>query len=125
MYKEIEFAPPHSLILIMDPILAIIPETMDSKLVVSTESCVAIGTRTPTDGPTHITLTDDPFPTTGFFLVFEGQLTAPSKRLAVCTTMSETLIEADLVRSRSHIKIWTNDQMEPDDIRILLDTTSA
>lgn len=124
MYKEIELAPPHSLILIMDPISAVIPESMDSKLTVATESCVAIGTRVQADGPTHITLTDEPFQNTRLFLVFEGQLTTPSKRVAVCTTTSEILIEADLVRSRYHIKIWTNDQMEPDDIRILLETTS-
>jgi hypothetical protein len=125
MYKEIEVAPPHSLILIMDPISGVIPETMDSKLAVATESCVAIGTRAQPDGPTHIALTDEPFQTTGLLLVFEGQLTAPSKRLAVCTTTSKILVEADVAGSRYHIKIWTNDEMEPDVIRILLETTSA
>jgi hypothetical protein len=125
MIQTIRIAPRNSLLLIMDPAVGEIPESMDGGLVAVTSSCVAVGTRSEVDGETLISLSDEASQAeTSLFCVFHSHLDTPTRRIAVCSVSNEALLHAGVAGSRTALQIWVNHQSEPDEIRVLILKTS-
>ncbi len=119
--KTISTSPPNSLILVMDHASGIVPETMDNRLVSTTESCVAVGCMSAYDGPTEIQLgqTNEIIPTDA--LIFEGEISTPSKKLSICLVTNAELLSVAVSGERTNIRIFANDLSEPNRILILFD----
>jgi hypothetical protein len=101
-----------------------IPGSMGKTLVAATPSCVAIGTRSSTDGDTEIVFTDEkayPLSDSGFFMAFTGTIAIPRKRVDVCT--ADLRVVAGLPRSATEcrVAVWTNDRKEPSRICIVVE----
>jgi hypothetical protein len=116
MIVEAKIAPKNSLLLVMDKDSGEIPESMGGKLVVSTHSCVAIGTRSETDGQTLVTLTDEnirAWEDPNLELVFSGTLATPNKEVYICTVLLETILRLSVPNTETGLEVWANHEIEP------------
>jgi hypothetical protein len=59
MKYEINIAPENSLIFVMDHSVGEVPESMNKQSISYTDTCVAIGTLSASDGETNLILTDE------------------------------------------------------------------
>lgn len=121
MRQTVKVAPSNSVILVMDRTAGYIPEGMGNELVVSTPTCIAVGTLSEHDGETSISLSDEGSPS-GFGPgpKFDGVLKTPSKNLAVCSVLDEVLLETRVPSSETHVQVWANDDNEPNRIAVVL-----
>jgi hypothetical protein len=90
MTTETKIAPQNSLLLVMDKDNGEIPELMSGKLVVATQSCIAVGTLSASDGETSVMLTDDKIHVqeiSGIQKAFCGVLATPNKKIDLCTVL--------------------------------------
>lgn len=113
-------SPDHALILIMDPEVAILPESMAHNLVASTNSCVAVGTRPALDGPTRVHLSSQSQIHPRLEKVFCGSLETPNKIIKVCGIEGEVELEATVTSERTLIEVWVDDLYEPQNIEIII-----
>ncbi len=109
-------APPHSLILIADSSGGDVPVAMDGFLVVSTDSCIAVGCRSDADGDTLFILGDTREVDPGNRPVFHGQLKTPHRRIAIKSVIGQTILETPVPQQQTIVQIWVNDQHEPDEV---------
>ncbi len=120
MNLEITLAPKNSLVLVMDASIGEIPHSMGDGAIVSTDSCVAIGTLSEVDGETTIVLTDQEDCANNQNPSFDGTLRVPTREISVCSVDDEKLITLSVVSEASRIRIFTNDPSEPDRVVILV-----
>jgi len=119
MKMEKVLSPINSVILLLDPVTGMIPDSMGGGLVSSTPSCVAIGTLSAADGTTAIVLSDEEEPVgcdPTMQLVFEGELETPTLKLAVCTVDLQEVLALRVDRTQTVVQVWVNDPSEPDQI---------
>jgi hypothetical protein len=120
MHLVASFAPPNSLVLVMDRSVGRVPDAMDGGLVAATPSCVAVGTLSEHDGVTQFTLGDEPVQIANDELVFDGTLDTPGLKLGVCSVLNDVILEMPVDHPRTRVQVWANDPAEPNDIRILV-----
>lgn len=118
-FKTVAVAPPNSVVLVMDPRTGDVPETMGGQLVASTPSCVAIGCLAEKDGQTSLHLGDYEV-TPAHALIFDGLIETPSRLLAVCNVRREPYLSMAVAEERTQVRIWVNDDVEPDDIGVVV-----
>lgn len=122
MKNEISIVPKNSVILIMDRTIGEVPETMSNQLVAFSTSCVAVGTLSEYDGETQISLSDKINESSSCkILAFDGNLETPSKMISICTVLDEPLIEHQVSKKLTRIKIYVNDRTEPNKIRVIIE----
>jgi hypothetical protein len=117
-------APRSSLLLIMGRDATGIPESMDGEPVISTASCIAVGTRHEADGKTSVTLTDETevgsgCQQKGLRRVFSTVLDTPKRVLMVCTVPLQTVAKLPVAGVRTKIEVFANHENEPDHICIV------
>ena len=120
MMNEIEktFAPPNSIIFIADPTRRYsVPEDTGATLVTATSSCIGIGTLAEMDGETTIRLSKN-FSSPIGELVFDSMLETPGLRIAVIDSGADPQLVMPVGSGTTHVRIWVNDQNEPDLILI-------
>ncbi|HEV7233365.1 MAG TPA: hypothetical protein VGN36_03895 [Sphingorhabdus sp.] len=111
-----KIAPPNSLILISDVDGGDVPKSMDGALVSATKSCVVVGCLCEIDGPTELTLLSLAHANRTDLPVFVGTLETPQRRVIVSTVHGQLLLEQPVSHEVSAIKVWVNDDREPDKI---------
>lgn len=119
---SIEVQPSNSLLLVMDPDHGVIPESMGGRLVAVTESCLAVGTLSEADGPTHVDVvdaTDFQGVEDGSWLAWEGMLATVSGRLAVMDVLGDVLADRQVGPSAA-VRLIVNDDREPDRISVVV-----
>lgn len=109
-------SPPNSLVLVTDSRGGEILASMNQSLISATDSCIAVGCRAEDDGETDIFLGTCSSVDPGERPIFEGQLSTPSRRIAVKTVLGATLVEASVSGTTTTVRIWANDPKEPDKI---------
>lgn len=119
MQQSITISPPNSLIFVMDHAAGELPEDMGGKLVASTASCVAVGTLAEFDGETTITLADT-FDVAALHIAFEGTLHTPNGEVSISNTRNEQLLTGKAWTPSTNVRIFVNDDSEPDQIVVLL-----
>lgn len=112
--------PKNSLLLVMDYSIGEIPDSIGHGPVSSTGSCVAVGTLAEMDGETDVTLTDTADAVVPKNLVFDGTLETPAKEISVCSVDDEKLLTIPVGSEKIRVKIFTNDESEPDQIAVLV-----
>jgi len=118
-------SPAHALILIMDPEIGVVPDSMARNLVSMTSSCVAVGTQSPIDGPTRICFSTELQNTSNLKKVFCGFLETPNKVLKVCDVNGDVELETFVTSERTRVEVWVDDLSEPQNIEILVQEVSS
>lgn len=122
MTAKTKIAPQNSLLLLMDKDSGEIPELMNGKLVVATDSCIAVGTLSETDGETSVILTDNKShlqEMAGLQKAFDGILATPNKRVDLCTVLLQPVLTLSVSNTESHVEIWVSNETEPDRLCVL------
>jgi len=119
---RVETRPRNSLLLVMDPEGGAVPESMDGRSVAATESCLAFGTLSAADGPTHVDVVDcgdfDGLPE-GSWIAWEGTLVTFTGQLALVDVMGGILATRQ-VGSRVAVRLAVNDDSEPDRVSVIV-----
>ena len=116
MAKSTKVAPPHSLILIVDPSGGEIPPTMLGSLIASTDSCIAVACRSEVDGDTEFTLGETGYVSPAGEPAFQGGLKTPNRKVTLRTVTGQTILETPVLQQETMVRVWTNDSSEPDQV---------
>ena len=114
MSQTIEISPPHSLVLVLDAAGGDVPLSFASKLVVATDSCIAIGCYTASDGPTQITFGAKSEVDQGIAPIFFAKIQVPNRKLTVKTVYADVIFSEDVASDNVTVSVWANDEKEPD-----------
>jgi hypothetical protein len=120
MKFEANIAPPNSIVFVMDAKNEDTPVTMDTSLVVSTPSCIVVGTYPEPDGKTTIILTDDPSGEIGpgDALAFTGSIRVAGRVLSVVTAYGDVILAMPVRNQDTHVRVWADDPECPSRIII-------
>jgi len=116
MAKSTKFAPPNSLVLIVDQGGGTIPATMTEGLIASTNSCIAVGCRSEIDGDTEFILGEVADVNPGSQPAFRGNLKTPSRKIALRAVTGVTIFEISVPHQDTTVCVWANDAIEPDQV---------
>jgi hypothetical protein len=112
---------PNSVLLLMDPQSADIPETMAGGHVAATESCIAIGTISELDGSVLVEVLDERHGNRKeLHKLGDWSIRVQNSRLAVCSIHLEELLSIRLQSTVAKLELWANDLVEPDHIVVVL-----
>jgi len=121
MYTSATTRPVNSLLFISDRDGGEVPEWVRDELILSTSSCISIACYPEQDGPTTVTLgplwevEHEEQPT------FSGYLETPNRAVVVSTVDQQTVVEAKVPKTRTHVRIWLNHPRWPDQVTIGLE----
>lgn len=113
-------AVPNSVLLIMDPKLGIVPDTLGNQRVSSTGSCIAIGTAMEYDKMTTVTLITEPSLAPNERPKFRATIAVPRNMVAVCNVFRQPVLSVPHYANLADVTIWSNDPSEPDRITVLI-----
>jgi hypothetical protein len=119
--RSIQVVPPNSLVLIMDPSIARVPESMGGSLISASGSCVAVGCRSEADGATEITVGIGSMVNPGGRPAFDGSITTPNQCLSVCTVLRAAILKVTVAGAETRVRVWVNDPNEPDRVIVGVD----
>jgi hypothetical protein len=116
--NSVKISPPNSILFVLDPTnkSAAIPTYIDGKLVSSTESCVSVATLPDIDGETEISLESSRNLHSDLNEVFSGKVSTPGSKIAIVTSQLQKLLEMPVSQDKTMVRIWANDQKEPNKI---------
>jgi hypothetical protein len=120
MKKTFRFAPPNSMVVVMDQTGGDIPATFGGTLVAFTDSCVAIATLAAIDGETTIVLADEMPTAFAGSPAFDGVLETPSKGISLHSALDQRLLDFAVADVRTRVRVWANDPSAPDEIYVVL-----
>jgi hypothetical protein len=116
MVKSAKIAPPHSLILIVDPSGGEIPDSLSRSPIASTDSCIAVGCRSDADGDTEFTLGETSVVNPGGEAAFQARLKTPNRKVTLRMITGQTILQMPVVQQDAMVRVWTNHSSEPDRI---------
>ena len=103
----------------MDRTVGVVPDSIHG-LIARTSSCIAVGTLPAMQGETLVSLSDGTqVSTRDRQFALDAALETPSKQLSVCSVLDEPLLVLDVPGVKTRVRIWVNDDTEPDEIRIV------
>ncbi len=110
---------PNALLLVMDTTVGIVPESMEGSLVTNTKSCIAVGTRAPSEGETEVILRHG-IGEASFLQIkaFDGVIETPSQTITICTVYGEVVVENRVSSKTSRIVVWVDDVAEPTKVEV-------
>lgn len=113
---ETVIAVPHGVVFIYDPTMVVdVPPDTGEAAILFTSDCVSIWAVHEIEGLTTVVLTDA-YDGDDCRLVFDGTLATKGCKLAFNTSSCEPIIQANVVRDHSKIKIYANDSDAPSKI---------
>ena len=115
--KSVRIAVPNGVIFITDSRGGTPPVPVRGAMVLSTPACVAVGCMIDCEGLTDIRVTDED-PQFSSLPLFQGSSETPSRAIVVWAVGGEKLLEADVARVVTQLRIWVNHPTEPDEIVI-------
>lgn len=118
MAETVVIAPPNALLFISHECGGDVPEFVEDRLVLFTDTRVSIGCLPDMDGETEITLGSVADVSSEGSLVFDGTIKTPTKKIVVSTVEDEEIIAAAVPSLETRIRIWANRTREPDKIVI-------
>jgi hypothetical protein len=87
----------------------------------STPSCISFGCYPEQDGPTEISLGAGREVDPGTSPAFDGDLETPHQDVIVSTVDHKTVMNMDVPKTRTHVRIWLSHPRWPEKIAIGLD----
>jgi len=111
---------PNSLLLVLDPVLGVVPNVLESGLVTATPTALAIGTTAEPDAPTLVVMcarSDLPHAAT-LTCAWRG-VVETAGTLAV-TSVEGSVYLATPARRQCSMEVWANDLDEPSEVWLAL-----
>lgn len=90
----------------------------DASLVVSTDSCVAIGCQCDVEGETEFRLGDRVEVDPGTPPIFQGRVKTPSRKVVVHSVLGEVILQMPVPQTETMISIWVNHPTVPDHVTV-------
>lgn len=116
MVARCTLAVPYSVVLVSDASGGDVPEYRREKLIVATDTCIAIGCRVDVDGETEIALGDLREVAQGGPPALEGTLSTPTRTVAIMTVEGEPVLEMRVTGDITGVTIWVDHPTEPDHV---------
>jgi hypothetical protein len=118
MPQSVEIAPPNSLILVVGSIRPEVPRSFERSIIASTSSCIAVGCRAQSDGPTCFLLGSDGEVKPRGAPAFTGKLQTPDHVVALETVEGARIAQQVVHSECVVIRVWVNDSFEPDQVMV-------
>lgn len=118
MIESRSFAAPYCLMLVEDSSGGDEPTTMGESLIVSTESCIAVGCQCDADGETEFRLGVRGDVDPGTPPTFQGRIQTPSRRVVIRSVLGDIILQMPVSQSETAISIWVNHPTSPDQVII-------
>src|SRR5712664_4149592 len=96
MARSAKFAPPNSIVAVIDPSGGEIPDWDAGSRIWSTESCIIVSCLNDTDGETEFTLGISSEVDPGHHPAFEGNIKTPSRKIGIVTVLIQTILEIEV-----------------------------
>src|SRR4051812_3608583 len=106
MPQTVEIAPPNSLILVVGSNQPEIPRSFGNSVIASTSSCVAVGCRSESDGPTRFLLGADGDVKLREAPAFTGILQTPDHVVALETVEGTRIAQYAVHSNAPVIRVW-------------------
>lgn len=116
-----KFAPPKSVVAVMDPKVGVPRQFSTGKNISVTDSCVALGTLMELDGETEFTIGSKSEIVPIGKIVFQGRVKTPNRLIAICDIFRNPIVETKVNGYDTSVEIWTNDDVEPDKVFVIAD----
>src|SRR6266571_8947951 len=114
MSSKTRIRPLNSLIFVSDLDGGVPPEPIRGAMILSTSSCISVGCYPEQDRPAEIILGQAHEMDPGKQAAFDGDLATPSRAIIISTVDRETVLQAKVPKTRTHVRIWLNDPRWPD-----------
>lgn len=121
MRQQIKISPVNSLLFIEDVSGGIPPEPLWGAKILSTPSCISFACFPEQDGPTEITIGPMNEIEPGPFLVFEGNLETPNRKVIISGVEVATVLSVDVAHPKVKVRIWYSHPKWPEKVVIGLD----
>ena len=118
MNPTIKVRPVNSLLFVSDPDGGNAPVPMRGKMILSTSSCISIRCYPEQDGPTEIVLGKIQEVDPHKLPAFDGDLDTPNRQIVVSTVERDTILDAEVPSSRTHVRIWLSHPRWPERVVI-------
>ncbi|WP_257478582.1 hypothetical protein [Acidipropionibacterium jensenii] len=107
----------NGLLLVLDPGVGLLPETLSERPVTATASCIAVGTLHGAEGSTNVRMAEEAAPSDDeLHLRWAGEIHT-EQSLCVMTVELERILSVPC-RGAVQVSIYSNDSEEPDSIWI-------
>src|SRR4051812_47347925 len=113
--REVRLAVPHGIVVIGDRDEDV-PGPLAGAPMAASDAVVALATLHEVDGDLTIRLSTSAEKAPLAVRAFSGRLRLPNRRLTVCNTSDEVLLELAVPDGFAHVTVWTNDARNPDEI---------
>jgi hypothetical protein len=104
------------LLFISDPNGGVGPDFVKGRLILSTSSCISVGCRMFADGETLVLLGPAIELDPGEPPAFDGMLATPNRAVVVSTVERHTVLETSVPDTRTRVRIWVDEPVEPDKV---------
>lgn len=118
MKQTIKVAPSNSIVFVSDTDGGIAPEAFRYDPIMSTPTCIVVGTLMQDDGDTAVTLAPFGDVARSDVSAFDGMLETPTGQVVVSVVDRTVLLEGRSGSACTRIRVWTNHPSEPDEIVI-------
>jgi hypothetical protein len=118
MYSSTRISPPNSLLFVSDTDGGKAPYPVRDALILSSPSCISVACYPEQDGQTEVVLGKAHEVDPGDSPVFDSDLETPNRAVIVSTVERETVLEASVPTTRTHVRIWLNHPQWPDKVII-------
>ncbi len=112
----------NGIVLVMDYESGEIPEGMGDGLVATTPSCVGVGALNEQFGNTELVLADqiNEIDQIHMHVIFDGQIECLSGELSLVSALYEKLISIPVSATHVRVRVFVNDDIEPDRVATLV-----
>jgi hypothetical protein len=122
MRLAVTAALPNAIVFVMDYEFGELPESMGGRRIAAKPTCIVVGTLHEQFGNTELVLTDqiDEIDQTNMHVIFDGHIECPSGELSLVSALDEKLISMPLKSTHVRVRVFVNDDIEPDRVAILV-----
>jgi hypothetical protein len=120
MTTSVKVSPPNSIIFIEDSSAKVVGPTFLPQIprIAATSTRIVVCCWPEQDGPTEITMLQQPMRTPDDSPALDQMLETPGREVAVWTVERRKLLHAHVASTRTRVRIWTNHPTWPDKVFI-------
>lgn len=122
MKLVVNAALPNSIVMAMDFESGEPPESMGGGLIAANATCVAIGTLAEQSGATEVVLADqlEDVNSVDMHIAFDGRLKCPNGEVSLVSALNEKLLSMPVTLKEVRVRVFVNDDAEPNRLAIVL-----
>ena len=118
MSSTVKVRPANSILFVSDVDGGAPPTPVRGSMILSTASCISFRCFPEQDGPTEVTLGPAIDVKPNGPPSYEGDLETTKHKIVVSTVEGQTVLEADVPKSRSRVRVWLSHPQWPERVTI-------